>query len=77
MSEKPKEKDTTQGAAASIELVLDSGSRIIIEPSGRVIIENLTADLLDVATALNPDDLSLQCRVALREDEADEGGEAP
>jgi len=56
-----------------IELVLD-GSRIIIEPNGRVIIENLTADLLDVAAALNPDDLSLQCRIAVLhgEDGADE-----
>lgn len=37
------------------------GTRIVIK-DGKVMFENLTGDLLDVARALNPDDESLKGR---------------
>lgn len=51
-------------------------SRIVIKPGGQVVIENLTADLLEVAYELDPDNPGIQCRVPGEDgapDEAESG----
>ncbi|MFA5625702.1 MAG: hypothetical protein WC966_11720 [Bradymonadales bacterium] len=53
---------------ATKDAILSEDSRIVIR-DGKVIIENLSQDLLDVALALNPNDLDLlERKEALDED---------
>lgn len=54
-------------------------SRIVIRPGGEVIIENLTAGLLDVAYTLDPENPGIQCRVEATgtDDDSEDAGAAP
>jgi len=76
VSDEETATETTAASTASVELAqrvsemspdqlktLLEESRIVIRPGGEVVIENLTADLLDVAYELDPDNPGIQCRV--------------
>lgn len=66
--------DSVESMSDEALLQLLEESRIVIRPGGQVVIENLTAGLLDVAYTLDPDNPGVQCRVDAR-DEAAQGSD--
>lgn len=61
MAENDEKCPETGGELDELFEMFPEGTRIIIR-DGKVMFENLTGDLLDVARALNPDDPNLKER---------------
>ncbi len=57
------EKEKDRNRSANVDTFT---TRIIIEPNGDVLIENLSAELLDLAAALNPEDENVSSREQTR-----------